>query len=225
MQAAPFPLLSALPAAPALPEEYGEDLLLEAAARREELELRLSELDKRKTSQLEASKVLQNMDQRYKSQHRPQPGVVQPGQAVSAEALSPKAPLSSEIQPSRPSVTAQKINGSTMDDYRSKKMHQKHVFVEPLAAPPTPTKAVAARHVTATSLQQQQQRQHIKEVYVEPHRRGRREVSTKSAGTRVPGAEDGEDWLSKLVEHLWPKIRQVIEDMSWEMVPRKYKYN
>jgi hypothetical protein len=219
MQVAPFPLLSALSAAPARPELYGQDLILEAAAQRKELESRLSELDKRKESQLKDSKVLQDMVQHSETQHRPQPGLARPRQrAVSAEALSPAALLSPEIQPGRPSVSveSQKMNVSTMHAHRSKEMHQKHV--EPFAAPPTPTKGLAARHVTAISLHQQQQRQHIKEVDVEPRRRGYRQISTK------PAAEDGEDWLSMLVQHLWPNMRQVIEDTAWDMVPRKFKY-
>jgi len=221
MQVVPLPLLSAVPAAPAPPEEYSENPISDAAAQRQELELRLSKLQKRKESHLKDSKVLQDMVQRSETQHRTQAGVVQPRQAVSVEARSPTAPLvSPEVQPGRPSVTAQKMGGSTMDAFRGKEMHQKHVSVEPFAAPPTPTKAGAARHVTATSLHHVTATclQHIKEVDVEPKRRGYRQISTKSA------AEAGEDWLSMLIQYLWPKIRQVIEDTAWDTVPRKYKY-
>ena len=31
--------------------------------------------------------------------------------------------------------------------------------------------------------------------------------------------EATEDWLSKLIEHLWPKIRKTSEDLAWETVP------
>ena len=95
-------------------------------------------------------------------------------------------------------------------------MHQQHG--EPLAGPATPTKEAAARHVTAVPLPQEKI---IKEVDVEPKRRVLRQISSKFAATKAPGAEDGEDWLSKVIEHLWPKIAKVIEDMAWEMVPRK----
>jgi hypothetical protein len=220
MQVAPFPLLSAVPAAPFLPEGYGEDIILAAAARRQELELRLAELNKRKEKYIKASTILQDMDHHNsQKKHLPQPGLVQPGEFVSAEALSASTVPDFSSQEGRPSVTAQKMNGGTAPvHHASSKSDSKHhkdysrVSVEALAGPATPTRGVVGA---------QHQNQSIKEVDVEPHRRGRRQISSKSAGTVVPGMEDGEDWFSKLIEYLWPKIRQVIEDMGWEMVPRK----
>lgn len=145
-----------------------------------------------------------------KKQNKPQPGLVTPVHAVSVEAIEPLSLLSPEAtQPGRRSVTAQKLKEPIIS-YPSKTMYQinhPHVFVETISGPATPTKVFG-------------QQQHIvKEVDVEPHRRGRRQVGNKEALGRIQGGNNVEDWLSKLIEHLWPKIRQVIEDTAWETVP------
>lgn len=36
------------------------------------------------------------------------------------------------------------------------------------------------------------------------------------------GSKAPEDWISVLIEVLWPKIRKVTEDIAWEQVPRKF---
>ena len=45
--------------------------------------------------------------------------------------------------------------------------------------------------------------------------------AAEALGGRISGEGTDEDWLSKMIEYLWPKIRQVTQDMAWEMVPRK----
>lgn len=54
-----------------------------------------------------------------------------------------------------------------------------------------------------------------------PPRVHRSTRSPRSAWSAAGAAGMDEDWLWKLIEYLWPKIRQVTQEMAWEMVPRK----
>ena len=150
-----------------------------------------------------------------KKHHKPKPGLVEPGEVVTAEALTPAPLHSTKSQPSRSSQKGAAPGVSFSKDTHKGDHH--HVSVEAIAGP-------ATSPAGASSLQQPDQ-QISKEVDVEPKLRNLRRLSTTDAATKLPpGVGDDEDWFSKLIEYLWPKICKVVEDISWETVPRKLTF-
>ncbi|KAI3438809.1 hypothetical protein D9Q98_001226 [Chlorella vulgaris] len=91
--------------------------------------------------------------------------------------------------------------------------------VAPTATPaPRPSGDLEARHVVAERLKGLEAGAGVTAAEAVRHAPATPEREQRgSTGRRQGGTE--EDWLSQMVERLWPYLRQAIEKLAWEMLP------
>ncbi len=112
-------------------------------------------------------------------------------QNVTFEPLGPAD--SAFLAPSRPPISAVPLETPQSATLCSTST-SRHVVVEPLPAGPTTPRLFAEGGVPGAG------------------------TPAAPGGTAAPGTEP-EDWISKLVEYLWPKICRATEDIAWDTVP------
>lgn len=158
------------------------------------------------------------------AEHSPEKTEYKPRPVIKTPPHEDAAPAAKVVHPNRSTV---KVPQKTTVVVNDKNLHphtptttgppswprQQPVQVTRVTKTTRVAKAPGARIAPRTPHQQQNEK-------------GKDEVEEQSMVgspmTQRRGHKAPEDWISILIEVLWPKIRKVTEDIAWEQVPRKF---